>query len=174
MNNEEWRPVPGLPNVEASSLGSVRHRGTVIVGSVSKSTGYRRTKLSKRERLFHALVAAAFIGERPTGAHVNHKNCNKTDNRPENLEYVTPRENMLHAHANGRTARGARHGRYTKPEGTARGERVNTARLTEPQVREIRALRSSGARYADIAARFNISPSQACNVASGAQWRHVK
>ena len=38
-----------------------------------------------------------FIGTRPEGMVVNHKNGVKTDNRLENLEYITSRENTIHA-----------------------------------------------------------------------------
>jgi len=38
----------------------------------------------------------AFVGPRPDGAHINHINSNPADNRLENLEYCTPRENMDH------------------------------------------------------------------------------
>jgi hypothetical protein len=42
----------------------------------------------------HRLVAQAFIGA--SELHVNHKNGDVTDNRAENLEYVTNLENMNH------------------------------------------------------------------------------
>lgn len=55
-------------------------------------------------RATHRLIALAFIGDRPTSKHqVNHKNGVRTDNRPENLEYITSRENTLHGYrVNGR------------------------------------------------------------------------
>jgi hypothetical protein len=54
-------------------------------------------------RRAHKLVALAFHGKPPTAQHqVNHKNGVRTDNRPENLEYLTSRENTLHGWARGR------------------------------------------------------------------------
>lgn len=51
--------------------------------------------------LVHALVASAFIGKRPKGYDVNHKDGNKLNNYIDNLEYITSAENKYHAVANG-------------------------------------------------------------------------
>lgn len=45
----------------------------------------------------HRLVIETFIGPIPEGMHINHKNGIKTDNRLENLEIVTPKENSHHS-----------------------------------------------------------------------------
>lgn len=52
----------------------------------------------------HRFIALAFLGKKPTSKHqVNHKNGVRSDNRPENLEYLTSRENTLHGwRSNGR------------------------------------------------------------------------
>lgn len=49
----------------------------------------------------HHLVAEKFLGERPEGVHIHHKNGIKTDNRPENLEYLASKAHLsLHAKDN--------------------------------------------------------------------------
>ena len=45
----------------------------------------------------HSLVAEVWIGKRPVGQDVNHKDGNKLNNRFKNLEYTTKSGNMLHA-----------------------------------------------------------------------------
>jgi hypothetical protein len=49
----------------------------------------------------HWLVAKHFVPGYKPGLQVNHKNGNKLDNRAENLEWVTPRINTIHAIKNG-------------------------------------------------------------------------
>lgn len=77
-------------------LKPVRHKG--------KRTDYLDVSLGGNNRhLIHRLVAIAFIPNPNHLPQVNHKNGNGLDNRVENLEWVTNRENALHAKANGWT-----------------------------------------------------------------------
>lgn len=48
--------------------------------------------------MVHSIVAQTFIGERPEGYHVNHKDGNKLNNNINNLEYLTSSDNLKHAH----------------------------------------------------------------------------
>lgn len=49
----------------------------------------------------HRLIANAFIPNTNNFPCVNHKNGNKLDNRVENLEWVTVKENTIHSYENG-------------------------------------------------------------------------
>lgn len=63
--------------------------------------GYFKTVLSKYNILktyrTHRLVMQTFIGK--SDLEVNHINWIKTDNRLENLEYCTHKENMIHSYS---------------------------------------------------------------------------
>jgi hypothetical protein len=105
---EEWRPCVGWPNYEVSNLGQVRRRGRILKQTVfnKKTEGdghYLGLCLSVEgvvtKVTVHSLVAAAFIGPRPEGWTIDHKDEVKSNNRATNLEYVTNGDNTRRWHA---------------------------------------------------------------------------
>lgn len=117
---EHWRPVVGFEGwYEISSIGRVRRVGrgkAARVGRILRPAvnhpGYLYVHLSRhnvqRNVSIHRAVAEAFIGPCPTGMELNHKDCDKKNNRPGNLEWVTRSRNTQHAHDNGCFKRGGR------------------------------------------------------------------
>ena len=104
MNTEIWHKceVP-YTRYEVSNLGRVRNERTGQVLRLRKGrSGYFDVllKYKGQEKRFyvHKLVATAFVEGWREGLEVNHKNGVKTDNRAENLEWVTASENHQHAH----------------------------------------------------------------------------
>ena len=59
--------------------------------------GYLRIKINNKHLFIHSIVAKLFLGERPLNYVVNHKDGNKLNNHPSNLEYVTISENTKHS-----------------------------------------------------------------------------
>lgn len=177
LEAEEWRPVVGYEGwYEVSSLGRVRrvapghgtHVGRILKSS-DDSHGYPHVILSSkgyRSCKVHRLVAEAFLGP-AAKQEVNHKNGIKSDNRLSNLEWVTHCRNMEHASAIAL---------WTPPG--LRGEQHGMAKLTEAQVREIRALGAAGCKKKDVtgrelARRFGVSVSTISVILTGKKWQHV-
>lgn len=109
----------------------------------------------------HRLVAEAFIGPKPNGFEVNHKDGNKLNNRVQNLEYVTHAENMRHA---------SRCGLLNGQIGTNNGN----SKLTEANVSTIKKLRREGLFQREIAKRFSISQAHVSYIVLGKSWGWVK
>ena len=101
----EWRTVKDFPNYEVSSTGQVRVKKTKRILSQQQHFGndkkhpYMRVVLTngdvRKNMRVHRLVAFAFHGEPPLpNMEVDHKDAVTKHNKPENLEWVTPEENI--------------------------------------------------------------------------------
>jgi integrase len=102
MEQEHWQKVPGYPKYEVSLLGNVRwtgSTGTRAVKPFKTKFGYLKVNFNQKHFFVHRLVMLAWAG--PSELECNHLNGIKTDNRFENLEYVTHSENARHAVRNG-------------------------------------------------------------------------
>lgn len=169
---EEWRPIPKTDGLySASSLGRIRsesvpgrtgrQRGRVLTPAVGRK-GYLQFRVSMLDGSeytirVHRAVAYAFHG--PSDQEVNHKDGNKLNNRPDNLEYTTCRENIRHAWANGlyKAKAGADH---------------NGAKLDEAKVRAIRAGHPAKS-YRALAGEYGVTVQNIASIVKRKTWRHV-
>ena len=96
---ETWRYIPGVEgHYMASTLGrikSVKKFPEVILRpGLSAINGYLHVRLNGQNKSVHRLVAETFIPNPYNKPQINHKNEIKTDNRVDNLEWVTAKENI--------------------------------------------------------------------------------
>ena len=96
-----WKTIEFEPNYEVSVFGEVRSKITGRVKSLRLNRqGYSRVTLypSGKTYTIHRLVALTFLNDSfKEGLVVNHKNGIKTDNKVDNLEWVTSKMNTRHA-----------------------------------------------------------------------------
>lgn len=98
------RKISGFENYEIDKNGIV-YKSNKEMKRHLNTNGYYRVYLSKNNETYkkyiHRLVAEAFIPNPKNKTQVNHINGIKTDNRVENLEWVSAKENIQHAFKNG-------------------------------------------------------------------------
>lgn len=169
LHLHDWRPVVGFEGFyEISNFGAVRRCDDSIKShsteahrkaSATKGKYFRVTLIvhaKRRTYTVHDLVAAAFLGSKPEGALVDHKDGDTFNNSPENLEYVSAQENVRRGIVKSIKATGL--------------PRI-TAKLRADDIPEIRRLSALGESRAELGRRFGVPPSHVSNIVLGKRWK---
>lgn len=125
--------------------------------------GYEMVMLYKdkipKKFLVHRLIATIYIPNPNNLPEVNHKDGNRRNNRPENLEWVTSKQNKAHAWKSGL---------YNH-----RGTDHYLAKLDNEKVTRIRKMHEQGYNYPYIAKLIGVSKTTIGLVIRGVIWKHV-
>jgi len=173
VEKESWKNVYGHDSCYAvSNCGRVKRtkkgkstRSDKILSQHKNKYGYWESGLMQNGKVktfrVHALVALSFLGMRPVGMHINHKDGCKENNDVSNLEYLTPRENVRHAHKLG----------LMRP---VRGSKSPFAKLCELSVISLRKEYATGATsHRRLALKYDVSYAVIKDIVNRRSWKHV-
>jgi hypothetical protein len=169
MTEEIWKSVCGYEDsYEISSLGNLRGKERALIykdgrkgvlkpmplkGSLQK-TGYYAHNFKGERKLIHRVVAETFLGKPIFRMTVNHKNGIKTDNRLENLEWATFKENNDHARDTGLNKQ--------------HGNNTNLTKFSEQLVHAMKKVKEKyNTPVKELADLFNISTSHVYEILRG-------
>ena len=179
--SEVWKDIPNFGgSYQVSNMGRVRsvdrvitykdgrvgkYKGRVLKPYVNKSTGYEHLRLSNdgkcNTKTVHRLVLEAFKPHvNMSDLDVNHIDGNKLNNHLTNLEWLTRRDNILHAQDMGLIDN--------------RGERSSNAKLSNADVLEILQRLDTGELQKDIALDYGVNKSCIAKISAGNTWKSVR
>lgn len=193
---EQWKLIEGIesawvrnPSIittyEVSNFGSIRNARTKRpVKMFAQSDGYLQVSLSNNGKpksyLVHRIVAEAWIPCNSVDqVEVNHIDGDKQNNHYLNLEWVTHQENMLHAVQSGLFDPSFKLGcskpkTYKTSNPTNRiGTNNTTNKLTEQDVKNIRARAQNGERYSQISKDYPVSSNYIGSIVRRCTWKHI-
>lgn len=129
-----------------------------------RAGGYYRLKIimdngDKVSMFIHRLMALTYLPNPENKEEVNHIDGNKLNNKLSNLEWVTKKENLLHAH------------KLKLRDNTGEGNPRNI--LSEQEVVEIYAALYEGARNCDLADKYGVDKGTIASIKSKQNWSHI-
>ncbi len=127
--------------------------------STKAPNGYGVLRYKGHTASAHRISWELANGPVPAGLYVCHRCDNPACVNPEHLFLGTPAENTEDARVKGRLAH---------------GERISLAKLTDSQVRQIRALYASGnCTYVQLALQFGVTKGTIGKVINRNTWAHI-
>jgi hypothetical protein len=145
-------------NYNISNYGDVQNLKTgKVLKPMVTIKGYHRVDLGYKTYSIHRLVAIEFIQNPNNKPQVNHIDCNKSNNRADNLEWCTNGENQIHA---------INHNLKTIYKGVD---------VTSHKINDIIAINifNSNKPQRIIAKEFNISQRLVLNIKKKRAWVHI-
>lgn len=171
-----------------NSLGEVFRENKILKPQIG-GTGYHIVNIYYEKgksvsKLIHRIVATAFIPNPENKREVNHINGDKLDNRVENLEWATPKENTQHAIRMGlmpiRDISLLRNGWLLKRDEIitrqsirVSGEGNPSRKLTKKDVLHIRDLYKQGLTACQIAKKLSLKRMNVTDIIKGTTWASV-
>lgn len=140
------------------SKATPNEAGCLLWTGARDSGGYGKVMRDGKNVSAHRWAYRLTHGEIPAGMHVCHRCDVRLCVNPSHLFLGTRAENMADMVAKGRY--GANRKRY-------RGEAHPNAKLTDKQIAEMKALRSTGLSYAAVAANYGVPATTAYQVIRG-------
>lgn len=172
-----WKDIPDYEGFyQVNNIGEVRSVERMVKNRYGQrkvpskvlkpgvdTYGYYMVYLSKngvaRTRGVGRLVALAFIPNPNNYSHCHHKDFNVKNNRVENLEWLTHKENMLKS--------------YRAFKVSDIGEGSPFSKLTNKDVVRIKSLSKQGMKNRHISWQFDVTEQNIGIIVNGKGWRHI-
>jgi hypothetical protein len=118
LPGEIWKPISpdfikGGKGYLVSNKARVKNKYSYIHSQYKSDGGYIKVNIFKNDHNVHRLVAHAFIPNPDELPMVNHKDGNKCNNLLENLEWISPSDNVRHSYDTGLNTSNRRVFQYT-------------------------------------------------------------
>jgi hypothetical protein len=155
--------IPNSKNYYVDVMGNVYSQYRKL-NQNNQHTGYKTVTIRYKDgtvksEYVHRLVAKAFLANPNNLPVVNHKNLDKADNRVENLEWCSYKENSKHTWENNANR---------LDDGTA-----YWAKYTKQQIVRVCEMLSDGRRNIEIEKETKVSKSDVFMIRSRRNWTHI-
>lgn len=167
LDDEVWIMYPEQSEYLISNLGRVYSTKSKKLLSLVMSNRYMSftawgPNRTRRQVIVHKEVMRLFKGPRPSGLVINHIDGDRTNNKLNNLEYITQQENMAHAARTGLLS-GEAH----------RGHKNGNSKLTDRVVLSIVDEIMSGSLIEELSTKYHVHRDTISLILKRKTWTHL-